>query len=99
MAFIPGCGRWSIKNCDHANVGDLHHIYEGTGVVAPFSLLWLPLGDLQCICSLLHLSSGELPFELSTIVKISQFPDSTWHVAAMSVLFLLLGLGKNVRSV
>ena len=74
---------------------DLCYIYEGTGVVAPFSLLWLPLGDLQCICSLLHLSSGELPFELSTIVKISQFPDSTWHVAAMSVLFLLLGLGKK----
>ena len=39
----------------------LRYIYEGTGVVAPFSLLWLPLGDLQCICSLLHLSSGELP--------------------------------------
>ena len=77
----------------------LRYIYEGTGVVTPFSLLWLPLGDLQCICSLLHISSGELPFELSTIVKISQFPDSTWHVAAMSVLFLLLGLGKNVRTV
>ena len=28
-------------------------------------------------------------------MKIFQFPDSTWHVAAMSVLFLLLGLGKK----
>ena len=24
-----------------------------------------------------------------------QFPDATWHVAAMSILFLMLGLGKN----
>merc|ERR1712211_182961 len=30
---------------------------EGIGLVAPFSLLRLPLGDLQCIRSLLHLSS------------------------------------------
>ena len=25
----------------------------------------------------------------------AQFPDATWHVAAMSILFLMLGLGKH----
>merc|ERR1719284_2253089 len=32
-------------------------MWKGLGLVAPFSLLRLPLRDLQCIRSLLHLSS------------------------------------------